>query len=122
MASRVHHREIGRADHCFDLLLAVLAPTQGPNLPAGQPTFISDDFEFGDVQCVGSYSTMRLKFLPCLHPAHHMSCRATRHEYTIKVLDKGRLKLRTALAWKNTFVRPGSGRPGIVRLHWAFWG
>jgi hypothetical protein len=58
---------------------------------------------------------------PCLHPAHRMSCRATRHEYTIKVLDKSLLKLRTALAWKNTFVRPGSGRPGIVRLHWVFW-
>jgi hypothetical protein len=63
MASRVHHRELGRADHCFDLLLAILAPTQGPNLPAGQPMIISDDFEFGDVQGVGPYSTMRLKLL-----------------------------------------------------------
>ncbi|KAI0062841.1 kinase-like protein [Artomyces pyxidatus] len=73
----------------------------------------AEDFEFGEILGEGSYSTV-------LHVTH----RATRQEYAIKVLDKGHLKrnnkLQTALAEKNTLVRLGSGHPGIVRLHWAF--
>ena len=50
--------------------------------------------------------------------------RVTKHEYAIKVLDKGHLarnnKLQTALIEKNTLVRLGAGHPGIVKLHWTF--
>lgn len=50
--------------------------------------------------------------------------RVTKHEYAIKVLDKGHLarnnKLQTALSEKNTLVRLGAGHPGIVKLHWTF--
>ncbi|ETW80952.1 hypothetical protein HETIRDRAFT_319474, partial [Heterobasidion irregulare TC 32-1] len=73
----------------------------------------AEDFEFGEVLGEGSYSTV-------LHVTH----RATRQEYAIKVIDKGHLKrnnkLQTAHAEKNTLVRLGSGHPGIVRLHWTF--
>ncbi|KAI0044332.1 kinase-like protein [Auriscalpium vulgare] len=73
----------------------------------------AEDFEFGEVLGEGAYSTVM-----------HVTHRATRQEYAIKVLDKGHLKrnnkLQTALAEKNTLVRLGSGHPGIVRLHWAF--
>ena len=50
--------------------------------------------------------------------------RVTKHQYAIKVLDKGHLarnnKLQTALIEKNTLVRLGAGHPGIVKLHWTF--
>ena len=50
--------------------------------------------------------------------------RVTKHDYAIKVLDKGHLarnnKLQTALIEKNTLVRLGAGHPGIVKLHWTF--
>lgn len=50
--------------------------------------------------------------------------RVTKHEYAIKVLDKGHLarnnKLQTALIEKNTLVKLGAGHPGIVKLHWTF--
>ncbi|KAI0036871.1 kinase-like domain-containing protein [Vararia minispora EC-137] len=83
-----------------------------------------DDFDFGEILGEGSYSTV-------IHVTHRESGR----EYACKVLDKQHLKrhnkLQTALAEKNTLVRlssghssssalPGSGHPGIVRLHYAF--